>query len=209
MGSEAWATYGDPAHVPKVGDVSGAALAFMRIMSPNPDTTLSPASTAECTVDTALEAQQREALHRIIGFGPTLDRDMPVVRQLKAKYGVGPNERLDPNKMDPEDAQTVQRINTEMQPAFREQQLAFDFANIRSWWSAAKLVYRTRREDIETYGAVVTSMGKTLRARIGGLDQPTPAMIGLWFKVNQMMPSFDAKMLAAVTDTLKRSGGIR
>ncbi len=65
--------------------------------------------------------------------------------------------------MDAEDVQTLQRVIPEMQPAFREQQLAGDLENIRGWWSVAELVYQIRREDLETYGANAASIGRPFR----------------------------------------------
>ncbi|HKM65513.1 MAG TPA: hypothetical protein VJY39_23795 [Acidisphaera sp.] len=206
MYAAAWAAYGNPSYVPADGDVPGATLLVLRVLRPQPEIPNIPQSSS-CSVDSALDAVERETLARIQSFDATTRRSLDVINQERQKYNLPANGSIDPSKLRPDDARTLQRAQSEMQPAFAEAQLAYDAANIISWWDISKHVYRSWLEDIETYGADPGSMGKTLDREMASFDQQQKALLGIWIKIDERMPSDAEKQNAALANALRSNGG--
>lgn len=176
-------SYADVAYMPSDNDVPGSILVVMRVVLPEQMPRLPPTG-ASCTVELAISGQEQAGLRRIHALTTMLHRDGLVVRRLRARYGVDQDGKLDPSKMDPEDARTLETLQVEMQPAFRERTLSLDLQHIRAWWAAADLVYRTRMEDVATY-ASAEHIGDTLQQQANGLSREQRVLIGLWQKVDE------------------------
>lgn len=175
--------YADPTYRPADDDVAGTVLVVLRSALPKDDP-WSPATEVGCTVDTALAREETAGLRRVNVFTPMLHRDMPIIRQLRAQYGVDQDGKLDPSRMSPEDARTWETIQVEMQPAFRERTLALDLQHIRAWWAAADIVYRSRKEDISIYVSI-DHIGDTLDAWADRLSPEQRGLIGIWKLVDE------------------------
>ena len=98
MIAAAWKSYADPAYVPEAGDVPAAAVMLMRLTLKN-QTPWSPPMGTGCSVDAAIAHQQQANFARINAITPMLNRDVSVIQRLRAHYGVGQDDTLDPEKM--------------------------------------------------------------------------------------------------------------
>lgn len=119
---------------------------------------------------------------------PTVDRAMPMLKELNARYGGGKGEALDPASMSPEDARALQSLKVEIQPALQEQALALDLQHIRAWWATAEVVYSARKEDIATY-ADIEHIDDTLKAKLKDMTNEQQALVGLWHKIDERVLS--------------------
>jgi hypothetical protein len=122
---------------------------------------------------------------------------MAVAQQLRARYGVGADGKLDTSKMLPEDARKLQIVQTEIAPGYKEADLSKDLKNIRAWWEIADMIYQTRKEDVATY-ASIEHIGDTLQARSSSLNPEQLALIGVWQKIDEKVRSRDQQMMDEV-----------
>lgn len=94
-----------PADRPGDGDAPGTVLFVLRSALPKDDP-WSPATEVGCTVDAALAQEEMAGFRRVHAFAPALHRDMRITQQLRAHYGLDQDGKLDPSRMNPEDART-------------------------------------------------------------------------------------------------------
>jgi hypothetical protein len=195
MFTVAWKSYLDPNYVPDKNDFPGNVVLLLRLMLPGSNSSpwRHPTGTA-CTVDFAIANQEQEGFQRINALKPAIDRNMAVIQQLRAHYGVGADGRLDTSKMPPEDARKLQIVQTEMAPGYKEADLSKDLAHIRAWWEIADMIYHTRKEDVATY-ASIEHLGDTLQAQSSGLNPVQLALIGLWQKIDENVRSDEQRMM--------------
>ena len=158
----------------------------MRIIFPNDSQWSQPGG--PCSVDVAVGREQAATFKRITEMDPLLTRGNQMIDKMRAKYRLGQGEKLDPAKMMPEDARTIEALMVQLEPAFRERTLATDLRNIRFWWEIADLVYTSWKEDVSTYGGF-EHLGDTLNASMKGANQQQQVMLGLWKKLDQLVKS--------------------
>ncbi len=205
MFKAAWALYSNPSAFPADTDLPGNFLMVMRVAFPNVEAQAVATSFPACTVESALAIAEADAETRAIN-NPAIARDFPIVQQLKAKYGIGPSGVFDPTRLTPEDTRTLRRIQLAMQVAIQEEGLAKDIQNILDWWRMANLVYETRKEDVATYGPDIRVLGNTIEAQQNTFDDRNKAMLGLWAKVNEKIPSDEMKLLNAMAPAIDAAG---
>jgi hypothetical protein len=203
MFTAAWKSYLDPNYVPDQNDFPGLVVFLLRLLPPGSNSSpwRQPTGTA-CTVDFAIANQEQEGFHRINALKPTIDRNKAVILQLRDRYGVGADGKLDTSKMPPEDARKLQIVQTEMAPGYKEASLSKDLEHIRAWWEIADMIYRTRKDDVATY-ASIEHIGDTLQAQSSGMNPEQLALIGLWQKIDEKVRSHEQREMEEMGDALR------
>ncbi len=193
----AWKTYSDPKYSPPSNDRVGGVLVIMRALFPTYQP-WKPSSDSSCTVDTALAGDEAQGLQRFQDLQPVMNHNLPLLQQLRRRYGIADDGTFDSNKMQPDDYRAAQAILVSLQPSISEKNLLLDLQHIRAWWSVASLVYTTRKEDVATY-ASFEHLGDTLTPQIKAMPQAQQALLGLWQMVDNKVPSEEEKMLVQMS----------
>lgn len=195
--------YVDPNYSPPASDHAANIVFLMRFLLSKGSQWSLP-SREVCSVSLAIAREQAATFKRIEGMMPMFSKNEPIIANLRARYRVGSGEKLDPARMTPDDARTLESMQVELQPAFREQSLSTDLQNIRAWWHVADFVYRSRKEDVTTYGSF-DHLGDTLQLQQRELSQDQRVLIGLWGKLDELIPS-DARREMEQAAALSGSG---
>jgi hypothetical protein len=176
-------------------DQPGEAVFAMRILFPQPDTALPNDNPTPCNIDYVLEWQQIDAINVST---PLVDRftatGLPAFERLKAKYGAAVGGAIKKDKMTAKDRHDTEGLESEAQVVGRSIQLVYDTANIGTFWAASKVMYQSRLEDLQTYGADEASFGKTLQRRSGELEPKVNLMVGFWKMLEVSVPSNQDKL---------------
>jgi hypothetical protein len=136
-----------PSALPTDADkVPSAIVLVMRAVFPDVKPQYSALNSNDCTVENALKLAEFEAVKQFNVSDPLLTRDLQLLEQIKAKYGIQTDQPVDATRLASEDVRVVQRIATEMRPVLRQGALTTDLQNILDWWRVAELVYTSRKE---------------------------------------------------------------
>ena len=191
MFNAALKAYSDPNYQPQtdIAKSPGDAIILLRYLQPNQPTYV-PSTDTTCTIDYVLSQEESQVLQQINSSLPTIQRDKPVIDALRAKYGIAPGAELNRSKMTPEDIQTLDLLQNEIQPAMSNVSLLLDLANIRSWWGMSQLTYYDDLQDLQKTSDA-DDVGNTLRAQAANFSLATKAMMVMWNMIDQKVPNDD------------------
>jgi hypothetical protein len=154
---------------------------------------------SECSVKAALERLELDAAVRTSSFLEKMKEAISTINSLKGKYGIPKNGPTNTSTFSSPDKRNFEQAKRDLTMAKRETGFITDLENIRSWWAAADTIYRTRKEDMVTYGASMKALGRTLQSRSAEHTDREKIMFGLWTKVNEKVPSDHIEQLKALS----------
>jgi hypothetical protein len=154
-----------------------------------------PSTDTNCTLDLALSMEQAKVVQQISIDGAIVSKDAPVMDAIRAKYGFPAGSKIDQAKLSPDDAQTVNIIRVQVQPAMSDISLATDLQNIRDWWGIAQLKYTDDLYDMEMTSDP-NNIGDTFSAQ--PLSPRNEKLFKLWSFVNSQLPCELSKQMQEV-----------
>lgn len=160
-------------------------------------------STSVCSMDLALYLVESEAVKKAasIDLVPELERMQAIAK----KNGM---IKIDREKLSKIDRDSYDRIMIDrILPFQRAQQFMDDLENIRVMARASEIIFTNDKRDLEISGGDGAKLGATTADRVkkNEYDLRTQASLGLWYSLNEKIPSKAATEAAQLSKILNQT----
>lgn len=175
---------------PKENDPDSIIYAAIQLLrSAIKDNNIDAPASPICTLKYALHAVESEAIAKLNEGDSALGSAMKELELILRKYGM---EKLDRSRLSKSDLQKVNELNNGViNPMRRHWVYVKDVENIKLMAHASEIAYESNIQDIAFSGGDVDAIGKTIerRSRNNEFNESTQIALGLWVKINEMIPS--------------------
>lgn len=153
------------------------------------DNNISAPVSPACTLEYALHALENEAITKLNAGSARLDWAIKEFKSILAEYRM---EKLDKSRLSKADLEKVNElINGVINPMQRHGEFIKDIEHIKLMARASEITYESNIQDVAFSGGDIEAIGKTIQRRNKNneFNESTQIALGLWVKINEMIPS--------------------